>query len=328
MRRRMWLLAALLALLPGFAQAQGYDDYRPPSGSPGAGGGDLLDGTLCTDADGFLVRTSSGNCAIRTVTNTDGLFSVQNGNGVSGNVIINGNTTVLTIYSRGTSLPSTCNVGEFFFHTVQADMYWCDSTDHWQLILSQTLATDDTTLVGNNTTFQLKTLPNGAVSYTTSTNAFAQATLANIAASTSAELRGVLSDEVGAGLAIFLDGSGNLDLGGTRTVFGTLASVTANTGSTTTTAAQSGVLFTNTGDADGSAVTMLNDPTVGAYYSVVVTAAQTITVAPGSGETLYLNAATCANVTSATVGAVLSISAVTGGSGGIWVASGAGWTCN
>ncbi len=107
-----------------------------------------------------------------------------------------------------------------------------------------------------------------------------------------------------------------------------VATVVPNTGTASTTALQSGYVFTNTGDGDGSELDLLNDPTIGVTYSVVVTAAQTITVAPAAGESLYLNAAVCTNVTSATVGAALSVVAVTAGSGAIWVASGAGWTCN
>ena len=122
--------------------------------------------------------------------------------------------------------------------------------------------------------------------------------------------------------------SGDLDLGGTKTIYGSLAVVSPNTGALTTTAAQSGYVFTNTGDTNGSSVTFMNDPTVGINYSVVVTVAQTITVAPSSGETLYLNAASCANVTSSALGAALSAVAAVGGSGGVIVASGSGWTCN
>lgn len=55
----------------------------------------------------------------------------------------------------------------------------------------------------SSTSATWKTLPNGAVSYSTAGNAFAQAGVSNLAASTSADLRGVLSDEVGTGSAMF-----------------------------------------------------------------------------------------------------------------------------
>jgi hypothetical protein len=55
----------------------------------------------------------------------------------------------------------------------------------------------------SSTSASWKTLPNGAVSYSTAGNAFSQAGVSNLAASTSADLRGVLSDEVGGGAAMF-----------------------------------------------------------------------------------------------------------------------------
>ena len=131
------------------------------------------------------------------------------------------------------------------------------------------------------------------------------------------------------GVVTVFDGSGNLDLGGTKTAFGSLSVISAQTGTASTTAVQSGYVITNTGDADGSTNNLLNDPTAGVNYSFAVTVAQTMTIAPATGETLYLNAASCANITSATIGAVLSIVASVGGSGGKWFASGTtGWACN
>jgi hypothetical protein len=103
--------------------------------------------------------------------------------------------------------------------------------------------------------------------------------------------------------------------------------VEANTGTKSPTVVESGELYTNTGDADGSAVTLPNDPTVGAQYSVAVTVAQTITVSPSAGETLYLNAAACSSITSATIGGAVSIVAATGGSGALWIGTGSSWTC-
>ena len=96
--------------------------------------------------------------------------------------------------------------------------------------------------------------------------------------------------------------------------------VEANTGAKSPSALENGELYTNTGDADGSSVTLLNDPTVGSTVSVAVTAAFTITVAAGSGETLKYGATTCGtSLTSNVVGSTATFVAATGGSGAIWV---------
>lgn len=108
----------------------------------------------------------------------------------------------------------------------------------------------------------------------------------------------------------------------------TTLTVEANTGTLNLAESDAGKYITNTGDTNGSAVNLPNDPTAGVVYSVGVTAAQTITLAPNTGETLYLNASSCTNLTSATVGSALSVVAAKGGSGGIWIASGTGWACN
>lgn len=107
--------------------------------------------------------------------------------------------------------------------------------------------------------------------------------------------------------------------------------VEANTGAKSPSALESREVFTNTGDADGSSVTLLNDPTVGISYSVVVTAAQTITITASSGETLKFGTSTCGtSLTSNSVGSAVTITASTGGSGAIWVAlsSSGTWVCN
>jgi hypothetical protein len=57
---------------------------------------------------------------------------------------------------------------------------------------------DDQALISDSTSAATwRTLPNGAISYATSTNSLAQAGISNLAASTSADLAGVLSDETG-----------------------------------------------------------------------------------------------------------------------------------
>jgi hypothetical protein len=96
------------------------------------------------------------------------------------------------------------------------------------------------------------------------------------------------------------------------------------------TAVESKELYTNTGDTDGAAITLLNDPTIGVFYRMAITAGQTLTITPSAGESLYLNGAACAvSITSATVGSSLMVVAATSGSGAIWIAAGSGtWACN
>jgi len=64
-------------------------------------------------------------------------------------------------------------------------------------------ADDQIPSTDSSTSASWKTLPNGAVSYSTAGNTFAQAGVSNLAGSTSADLRGVLSDEEGSGPAMF-----------------------------------------------------------------------------------------------------------------------------
>jgi hypothetical protein len=89
-------------------------------------------------------------------------------------------------------------------------------------------------------------------------------------------------------------------------------------------------LYTNTGDGDGATITLPNDPRAGTHFVISVTVAQTLTIAPSSGETLYLGNDQCvASINSANIGASLQVHATSGGSGAQWhtIAS-AGWTCS
>jgi hypothetical protein len=107
--------------------------------------------------------------------------------------------------------------------------------------------------------------------------------------------------------------------------------VEANTGAKTPTALENNEVYTNTGDADGSTITLLDDPTAGTIYHVMVTAAQTITIAKNTGETLKFGSSTCGtSLTSNTVGSAVTIVAATGGSGAIWItlSSVGTWVCN
>lgn len=107
------------------------------------------------------------------------------------------------------------------------------------------------------------------------------------------------------------------------------AAVEAVTVSKTTTLLESQETYTNTGDTDGATITLLNDPTVGAVWHVAVTVAQTITIAPSAGESLYMGTDQCnTSMTANAIGATVTIRAVSGGSGGVYMAFGAsGWTC-
>lgn len=107
--------------------------------------------------------------------------------------------------------------------------------------------------------------------------------------------------------------------------------VVADTNGETTTAAQSATVWTNTGDTDGQTFTLLNDPTLGTHYCVAVDAAQTVTVAPSAGESLYFGTDQCVvSLTSNATGSTLCVAAVVGGSGGKWftMSSAGSWTCN
>ncbi len=96
----------------------------------------------------------------------------------------------------------------------------------------------------------------------------------------------------------------------------------------TTTVDDSATLFTNTGDADGATITLLNDPSAGVNHDFAVTASQTFTIQPSAGEQLFLLDTACASINSATVGGILHVVAATAGSGAIWVSQATGaWTC-
>jgi hypothetical protein len=103
--------------------------------------------------------------------------------------------------------------------------------------------------------------------------------------------------------------------------------VSAKTGATyTTTAADiaASVTITNTGNAGTLAITLMNDPTAGLTHRICEVDAQTITVAPSAGETMYFGGTTATLLTSGAVSACIVVTAVTGGSGAKWFASASG----
>lgn len=107
--------------------------------------------------------------------------------------------------------------------------------------------------------------------------------------------------------------------------------VEANTGSKSPTARENNEVYTNTGDTDGSSITLLNDPNIGSVIHVAVTVAQTITISPSAGESLYLGSSVCnTSITSNVIGSTITIFAATAGSGALWMSKGptGTWVCN
>lgn len=112
---------------------------------------------------------------------------------------------------------------------------------------------------------------------------------------------------------------------------GPLAAVTTTaTTSAATAGTGSAITFTNTGDADGSAITLMNDPTAGTFWNFAVTVGQTVTITASAGETLYHGATACGtSLTSNTIGSTITIRTVVGGSGGVFMTYGGNgtWVC-
>lgn len=124
--------------------------------------------------------------------------------------------------------------------------------------------------------------------------------------------------------------SNTYDLGSTSLLFRNIFAqgyvianqlVTANTITASPTTANGNTIYTNTGDSDGSIISLPNDPTAGTTFWVAVDAAQTITINPAAGESIYLaGVAYSTSISSSTVGSMVKLTAITGGSGGKWVA--------
>lgn len=118
---------------------------------------------------------------------------------------------------------------------------------------------------------------------------------------------------------------------GTSAVRGFLAQSSTQIASVTTAATNSNYHYHNNGDTDGSTNTLLNNPTAGVNHQFAVVAAQTVTISPSSGEELWDGTDQClVSLTSNAKGSTVTVEAITGGSGGIWmVTSKTGtWTCN
>lgn len=96
-------------------------------------------------------------------------------------------------------------------------------------------------------------------------------------------------------------------------------SVEANTGTKAPTVVESGELYTNTGDADGSTINLPNDPTIGTQYRVALTVAQTVTINAAAGETIQDVGTSGTSTSAGAIGDTIHLVAVTGGSGAIWM---------
>lgn len=95
--------------------------------------------------------------------------------------------------------------------------------------------------------------------------------------------------------------------------------IEANTGTKAPIVIESGELYTNTGDGDGSIVNLPNDPTIGTTYSFALTAAQTVTINAASGETIIDTGSSGTSTAAGAIGDTLQLVAVTGGPGAVWM---------
>ena len=258
--------------------------------------------------------------------------------------------------------------------------------DHtWTILTSQDFTANETLTVAPGDASRTITL-SGDPTLVAGTMAITGGTLAQFAATTSAQFFGVIDDETGGTLVVgsaapvfttsigleaagvlFTAADGVLTIAGVGTGFdeniilnfddvddtlgissaGVLTidfssidlvttgnvlaphAVEVVTVSKTTTAAESGETYTNTGDADGSVITLLNDPVIGVFWRFIAVEAQTITIAPSAGETIESSGATCGTSVTLTDGQSVTIEAATGGAGAQYhVIAGVGFTCN
>lgn len=139
-----------------------------------------------------------------------------------------------------------------------------------------------------------------------------------LATPSSANLLAAVTDPTGTGLAVF------------GTAPNLSRSVEAQIVTKTPTEAESGLVITNAGDADGSLGVMPNDPSVtGLYYTWIAVEAQTITLTAPAGETLESAGATCGTSITLTDGDSVTLMNATSGSGAQWhVVAGVGFACD
>lgn len=144
--RRLWVV--VLALLPVAAWAQ------PPIWWNGGGGG-------------------SGTVAPSSFSSPTGTLTVG---GTTDAVTLDADTTIVPLYSTGTSDPATCTAGGMFhLRTDSTLLKICAATDTWLTLYT---ITDDSVLVGTGTTTASKAIPDcddtggQHLNYDTATNAF------------------------------------------------------------------------------------------------------------------------------------------------------------
>jgi hypothetical protein len=94
--------------------------------------------------------------------------------------------------------------------------------------------------------------------------------------------------------------------------------VSPNTGTVAAAVTDSGILYSNTGDTDGSTITLPDNPTIGATYEAFANVNQAITINAATGETILDGTTSGTSTVSSTQGAWIRLVAVTGGSGAIW----------
>jgi hypothetical protein len=95
--------------------------------------------------------------------------------------------------------------------------------------------------------------------------------------------------------------------------------VEANAATKAPTIVESGELYTNTGDGDGSIINLPNDPTIGTQFRVALTVAQTVTINAATGESIQDGATNAASRAASAIGDTIHLIAVTGGSGAVWM---------
>jgi hypothetical protein len=109
------------------------------------------------------------------------------------------------------------------------------------------------------------------------------------------------------------DGSAGLGY----SIFG--QAVEANAATKAPTIVESGELYTNTGDADGSIINLPDDPTIGTQFRVALTVAQTVTINAATGESIQDAGTNAASRAASAIGDTIHLIAVTGGSGAVWM---------
>lgn len=176
---RRWAAFALGLLLATSAAAQtttsstiSSQGSGSGSGSSSGGGEDLLNGTLCVDDDGFLVRTASGTCAIRGFTSADGTVVIVNPNGIAGDVDLTADTAVIARYASGTAdATGNCSVGTFFNRTDTNESWFCTATNTWTKLVkvASTLTANLPVIGGGTSLIAVGTRSGNTTAYVTTT---------------------------------------------------------------------------------------------------------------------------------------------------------------